>query len=139
MSFYTRPITMIPGGIPFTDPLTPRKKFPGMEVSTEDEQVQRIITWRRQNPAIYKDAKWLDASLVLQELRQYQLNRLGNNRAYFTNGTNLNIPLPVKQKEPSRPCPFCGATDATANYCKTCGGHKIKSWKCNNCGKDRGL
>lgn len=137
-SFYTKPITMLPGGIPFTDPLTPKKRFPGMEVSTEDDQIKRIIEWRRGNPNIYADPKWLDFESVRGELRTYQVNRLGNSRQYFTNGTNNNISFVIKTREPSRACE-CGATDAKPNYCKTCGGSKIVSWQCLVCGKVRGL
>lgn len=137
-SFYTRPVTMLPGGIPYTDPLQPRKHFPGMEVSTEDEQVKRIIKWRGENKHIYTESKWFEFESVRQELRTYQKNRLGNSKQFFVDGTNNSFGMEIKTKGPSRACE-CGATDATAVYCKTCSSSRVVGYKCNNCGKQRGL
>lgn len=138
--FYTRPVTMLPGGIPFTDPRTPTKRFAGMEVSTEDEQVGRIIEWRRKNPAVYppSEPQWLDFAKVREELRKYQMNRLGNSKQFFVNGTNRSIGMVIKVSGPSKACE-CGATDASPVYCKTCSSARLVGYKCNNCGKHRGL
>lgn len=138
MSFYTKPITMLPGGLPFTDPVIPKKHFGGMEVSSEDEQIKRIIAWRTQNKASYPDSKWFDFEMVRLELRAYQTNRLGNSRQFFTQGTNSNFGMEIKVSGPSGAC-SCGATDASPVFCRTCSRSKVVGYKCNSCGKQRGV
>lgn len=142
-SFYTRPVTMLPGGIPYVDNRVPQKRFPGMEVSSEDEQLNKIITWRKQNPAVYPPSedggKYLDKEWVRHnQLRPYQRQRLGDSIQYFLDGKNSNIGMEIKVKGPSKSCE-CGATDASPIYCKTCSSSRITGYKCNNCGKVRGL
>lgn len=141
MSFYTKPVTQLPGGIPFTDPRVGNKRFPGMEVSSEEEQITRIIDWRKKNPNVYppSESEWLDFEKVRLELRKYQKNRLGDNRAYFTDGTNNNVPMIVKAVAPSKACPECGSMEASPRYCKTCSSSKLKGYTCLKCGKERGM
>ena len=143
-SFYTRPVTMLPGGIPYVDNRVPQKRFPGMEVSSEDEQLNKIITWRKQNPAVYPPSedggKYLDKEWIrVNQLRPYQKNRLGDSKAYFTDGVSTSFGMEIKVKSsPSSAC-SCGATDAKPIYCKTCSSSRITSWECLVCGKKRGL
>ena len=140
-AFYTRPVTQMPGGIPFTDPRVPQKKFPGMEVSSEDEQIAKIIEWRRKNPNIYPatEAAAFDYEAVRVELRRYQKNRLGDNKQYFVDGAHNSIGIQIKHREPSTVCPKCGASEVTPRYCKTCRGSRVIGYTCVSCGKERGL
>lgn len=144
MSYYTKPITMIPGGIPYRDERVPQKHFPGMEVSTEDQQLTRIVEWRLGNPNVYppseEGGKFLNKDWVRDnQLRPYQKNRLGDNPAFFSGGKGAHfVVMEVRTSAPSRACE-CGATGASPVYCKTCSGARIISWKCNSCGKERGL
>lgn len=137
-SFYTRPVTQLPGGLPFTDPREPRKKFAGMEVSSEDQQIGRIVKWRSENRALYPEDKYLDWEYVRGELRKYQTDRLGNSKQYFTNGTSVSYGMEIVPRTPSRACE-CGSMEATNEYCKSCSGARLIGFKCSACGKVRGL
>lgn len=140
-AFYTKPVTQLPGGIPFTDPRDGRKKFAGMEVSSEAEQVGRIIAWRQMNPGLYPPGedggKYLDIDWVRDnELRPYQKNRLGNSKAYFVDGANNNIGLIIEPARPKNVCE-CGSSEAEPIRCRSCASYRIKRWRCLACGKER--
>lgn len=135
-AFYTKPVTQLPGGLPFTEPRDGRKRYPGMEVSSEDEQISRIISWRQKNPTLYPEPEYYDFEKVRLELRKYQTDRLGNSKQFFVNGTGGMVPMEVRPATPKSVC-SCGETAATPIYCKTCSSAKIKAWKCSACGKER--
>jgi hypothetical protein len=135
---FVRRITEMPGGIPYRDPRVSEKHFPGMQVASVEEQARIVIRWRLQNPKVYppEDGKWLNMDYVIEEIINYQRQRLGNDKKYFKDGTVLNGVLVPKVVEPSMAC-SCGSTEADPVYCPTCRGKRIIGFKCRSCGKKR--
>lgn len=72
----------LPGGFPYTDPIT-KKEFDGLKNGGFDDQVQHIATYRQSNPRIFTDTEWLKPEFIQNQLLEFQYQRLSGNPRYF--------------------------------------------------------
>lgn len=122
-----------PGGFPFVDP----KSGMAFEPMSADLQLQtqNVIKHRRANPSIYppSDKTAFDPLAVQREIIEYICRVRPSNctetvrqaKSYF-----VVEPGPPHGKK----CLKCQSENLVATYCKSCGGRKITSWKCTQCG-----
>lgn len=129
--------TIVPGGYPFTDPRT-GYSFDAFTGGTFAGSVRQIIKHRLANPKIYdpvKDASSLSVDGVSKQLSDYTCARLGNSDEWCVDG----VKIPAKVYQPptyGKACKFCGSTDFVPVYCSSCGGNKLRGFKCAKCGKE---
>lgn len=142
MSLTYRPGGMLPGGFPFTDPITGRK-FDGFDAGGGGDQVMRIKKYRDTNPHIFKDPKWHETDFIWQQVLDQQIQRLGGDRRFFMDvgkGPSAPDTSPRRQRTPPAPppeanlgrCQSCGG-ELEPIYCKTCRGKRVVGTKCKSC------
>lgn len=123
-----------PGGYAFRDPKT-GLAFNGME-ATLDGQIEKIVRHRLANPRFYplNEPHWLDRERVRQEI--FQQIHAKHPELFVGYDAPPRQTIKVVVSQPRNAC-VCGSIEADPVYCKTCGGSKIKAWKCKKCGVQR--
>lgn len=131
MSLIQREGPLVPGGYSFTDPRTGRQ-FDGMAI-TFKAQCKLIREHRLANPRVYSpaDAKYLNLEAIANELDIAICQRLGNNPKYCVDMQARAVAAAAAAAP--RLCPKCGKP-LEPILCKSCGGHKIKGYRCPACG-----
>ena len=124
-------------GFPFTDPKT-GFKVNGYE-GTISMSAVKVAAHRRANPGIYPPSEpiWFDLASIGQEIMAQKHAVMPWLFQGFGDSPNPAPPQPVVMKA-TFTC-VCGSMDFTPIYCQTCGGSKIKNWKCAQCGKEKGI
>jgi len=119
-----------PGAWPFTDSRT-GLRFDANAGDLRDRTTQ-VITHRKANPHVYptSEPKYLDRDWVRAEIEEFICAK---SPELCTDGT---IPKPVINVVtlPEQSCPKCQANSWVAQFCSSCGGGRIESYKCTNCG-----
>jgi hypothetical protein len=79
---------MIPGGIRFQDPRIPSMRWTD-DHTWPEERATEVIIFRLANPKVYppSESKWFDKQSVIQEIVDYNCQRLGNNPNFCTDST----------------------------------------------------
>jgi hypothetical protein len=97
-----------------------------------DDRVLQVRQHRLANPNQYPNPADYDSGLIRQQIVDYMCER----RPELCGGDAVlpTIPNPATLR-PTANCPKCGALDATATMCASCGGNKVKYWNCNVCGE----
>lgn len=118
-----------PNGNAFTDPRT-GKKFCGYQLSIEGA-IKALIAHRQKNPQHYPSTEpvWTDESNVRQEFYRHLQSRVPE--MVIAMDGNVPVPLPIGA---DRSCSQCSSKNIGEIVCKTCAGHKILGYKCNDCG-----
>ncbi len=122
-----------PAGYTFTDSRTGRK-FDGLDTDFKG-QIVRIVEHRFANPQKYPLEKheFFDAEYVGREIEEFTCLRLGFDKRYCEDSdkpTRRKAELPTNGSPPN--CPACGKI-MIPRVCSTCGGHKVKGWRCPAC------
>lgn len=135
MSLIQRDGPLVPGGYYFKDPKTGRV-FDGMAI-TFIAQCKLIREHRLANPRVYppSDFKSINLQSIGDELAAAICNRLGNNPKYCVDVQAQAHAAAVAAAVQAAPrlCPKCGKP-LEPIYCRTCGGQKIKGYRCTACG-----
>ena len=121
---------MLPGGIVYTDELTPAMQWLD-DHTFIDERVRQVIAFRLANPKIYTDPNLLDFDYVKAQITISNCQRLGFNGQfcyeYFPR---------VPQAAPApRTCDIDGEV-LVPKYCPTCAGRRITGYECPKCRKE---
>lgn len=103
---------MIPGGIRFTDPRVPAKRWDD-DHTFLDERVREVVKFRLQNPTIYPanedGGKWFNFDSVAQEVILQNCSRLGNNPNFCQDGENsMNVSATQSVPAQDAKCDKCG-------------------------------
>lgn len=124
------------GGFGFTDPRT-KRVWNGYEGTPQMTAVS-IVQHRQANPTLYppSETQWFDVLMVIQEIYAYKFQTMPELFVGYGGPpiTIAAVTSPAAQPPSGLVC-SCGSTSFSPVYCATCGGQKIKSWKCNSCGK----
>ena len=124
---------MLPGGLIFTDPRVPEKKWNDTS-SFIDDRVKEVIAFRSQNPNIYdinKDSNFFDPAQVRDEIVMFNYQRLGGMPEYFINSDDVALQTHASQSNRCK----CNV-ELKPRLCPTCGGHKVIGYICPSCGQN---
>ena len=124
---------MPPGGYAYRDPKT-GKHYVDMHTNFKT-RVTEIIRDRKANPGIYPATAIVefDYDYVARQLSEYNCMRLGNDPRYCISDTQPMPSAPEVLTLTGKKC-VCGSTEWLPNYCKTCGGKRLKGYICAQCG-----
>lgn len=132
------PSTWPSGGFPFTDPRT-GKVFNAMSADLT-LQAKNVIAHRKANPRIYSEAQFFHMDAVKQEILQFMCAKrpeicVETDRIAPTTFVASKKKANLKQVSPpqGKRCYKCGGNEFTPEWCKTCGGHKVRAWICVKC------
>lgn len=118
------------GGYPYTDKRTGHVF--DATAGNLDMRVNDVRKHRLANTHIYTNATDFDRDAIRQEIVDFMCNR----NPSLCSDVDLSLAPPPTPEAPklTHSCVKCGAMDATANICLSCGGRAVKNWTCNICG-----